>query len=125
MSTLPIALMQQIANERDRLAAALAEAERERDEATRVDSELHKESAALLRELQAALAAAERREAQLTEALKWFASGDAWVVTRGSIADHRYGFFAPDESVYSTPWGFARAALRAAADEPEPERDGA
>jgi hypothetical protein len=67
------------------------------------------------------LAASERREwaerqvATLTEALRWLASDEAWEVTPSYQQDGRYRFNTTSDSVYATPWGFARAALAAVA----------
>lgn len=56
-------------------------------------------------------------------ALAWFASPEAWDVTTKSIEDGRIGFNAPAYSIYSTPWGFARAALPVSNQ--DSEREGA
>jgi hypothetical protein len=50
----------------------------------------------------------QRENAILREALEWLASDNAWEVT----TDGRYSFVTMPESLYVTPWGFARAALK-------------
>jgi hypothetical protein len=61
-----------------------------------------------------------RRAARYEEALRWFASEEAWEVTPSSVGDGRYRFDAPPDSVYATPWGFARAALVSGEAEKDP-----
>jgi hypothetical protein len=56
--------------------------------------------------------------AEAREVLEWFASDEAWTVTPQYQEDGRYRFNTTPESIYATPWGFARAAL-AKPGEPE------
>ena len=55
--------------------------------------------------------AAEAENKKLREALEWLASDEAWEVTPQYQKDGRYRFNTAKESVYATPWGFAREAL--------------
>jgi hypothetical protein len=48
---------------------------------------------------------------RVTAALRVFADDLSWEVTPQYQTDGRYRFNCPPESVYATPWGFARAAL--------------
>jgi hypothetical protein len=48
---------------------------------------------------------------RLRETLQWLASEEAWEVTPQYAEDGRYRFNTTSDSVYATPWGFARAAL--------------
>lgn len=47
----------------------------------------------------------------LRECVEWFASDDAWTVTPQYQADGRYRFNTTRDSMYATPWGFAKDAL--------------
>jgi hypothetical protein len=61
--------------------------------------------------LEQAFTAAREDLEQKDEALRWFASEDAWDVPTTILKDGRFGFNSPPGSVYSTPWGVAREAL--------------
>jgi hypothetical protein len=48
---------------------------------------------------------------RVTAALRVLADDDSWEVTPQYQTDGRYRFNCPPDSVYATPWGFARETL--------------
>ena len=70
-----------------------------------------RESNALLTASQGRVRALQEERDKLAGALRWFASDEGWTVTPQSQTDGRYQFNPHPDSVYATPWGFAREAL--------------
>ena len=89
--------------------AALAAAEQQRDEyKNALEDELDNWNPERRPNITAERDAALERVNQLEKALGWFASEEAWTVTPDYMADGRYRFNTTPESVFATPWGFAR-----------------
>jgi hypothetical protein len=66
-------------------------------------------------------------DTRLSDALRHFADESSWEVSISDldINGTKFRFHPPTDSVYSTPWGVARAALAAAGQTAaEDERDG-